>query len=94
ITAGIGEEVLFRAVIQGGLQSTLGIPVAIAISAFIFGVCHALTRFYLILATIMGIYLSLVWISTGQLLGPIITHAVYDFIVLVWYFRLRVSPTY
>ena len=57
-------------------------------------VCHALTKFYLILATIMGIYLSLVWMSTGQLLSPIITHAVYDFIVLIWYLRLRVSPNY
>ncbi|MBT5926741.1 MAG: CPBP family intramembrane metalloprotease [Verrucomicrobia bacterium] len=94
IAAGVSEEVLFRAVIQGGIQSALGIPVALAISAFLFGVCHALTKFYLVLATIMGVYLSLVWMSTGQLLSPIITHAVYDFIVLIWYLRLRVSPNY
>lgn len=89
IVAGISEEVLFRAIIQGGLQSATGIPIAIAISAILFGICHALTKFYFILATIMGIYLSLVWMSTSQLLSPIITHAVYDFIVLVWYLRIR-----
>ena len=89
IAAGISEEVLFRAVIQAGLQSAIGIPVAVAFSAILFGVCHALTKFYFILATIMGIYLSLVWMSTDQLLSPIITHAVYDFIVLIWYLRIR-----
>lgn len=94
IAAGISEEVLFRAVIQGGLQSALGIPIAIMISSFLFGICHALTRFYLVLATIMGVYLSLVWMSTGQLLGPIITHTVYDFVVLIWYLCLGVKPNY
>lgn len=92
--AGISEEVLFRAIIQGGLQSILGIPIAITLSAFLFGICHALTRFYLVLATIMGVYLSIVWMSTGQLLSPIVTHAVYDFIVLIWYLRLGVKPNY
>ena len=51
IAAGISEEVLFRAVIQGGLQSALGMPIAVAISALLFGVCHALTKFYFVLAT-------------------------------------------
>ena len=38
IAAGISEEVLFRAVIQGGLQSASGTPIAVAISALLFGV--------------------------------------------------------
>ena len=92
IVAGVSEEVLFRAVIEGGLQSPMGLPLAIAISALLFGFCHALTQFYLILATIMGIYLSLVWMSTDQLVSPIVTHAVYDFIVLVWYLRPGIRP--
>ena len=92
IAAGISEEVLFRAVIQGGLQSVSGMPLALAISALLFGLCHALTKFYFMLATLMGVYLSLVWISTSQLLSPMIAHALYDFIVLVWYLRLRVKP--
>ena len=92
IAAGISEEVLFRGVIQGGLQSASGLPIAVAISALLFGVCHALTKFYFILATLMGVYFSLVWMSTSQLLSPMIAHALYDFIVLVWYLRLRVKP--
>ncbi len=94
ITAGISEEVLFRAVIQGGIQAAAGLPLAIFVSAFLFGLCHALTRFYFILASLIGVYLSMVWMATDQLLSPIITHAVYDFIVLHWYLRLRVSPNY
>lgn len=92
IAAGISEEVLFRAVIQGGLQSASGLPIAVVISALLFGVCHALTKFYFVLATLIGVYLSLVWISTSQLISPMIAHALYDFIVLVWYLRLRVKP--
>jgi len=85
LVAGISEEILFRGVIQGGAQTSMGAPAAIVLSAVLFGACHALTPFYFVLATFMGVYMSVVWMATGQLLAPIITHAVYDFLVLVWY---------
>ena len=93
--AGISEEILFRGVIQGGLQALMGVPGAILLSAVLFGACHALTPFYFVLATLMGVYMSLVWLATGEILAPIITHAVYDFLVLIWYlkaFQTRKTP--
>ena len=35
----------------------------------------------------MGLYLSLVWMASGQLISPIITHAAYDLLALGWYVR-------
>lgn len=93
LVAGISEEILFRGVIQGGTQISMGTPAAILLSAVLFGACHALTPFYFVLATFMGVYMSVVWLATGQLLAPIITHAVYDFLVLVWYLKMSPSST-
>jgi len=85
--AGIGEEVLFRGVIEGGLTSTVGRWPAMMIAALLFGLCHALTPLYFFLATMMGLYLSLVWMASDQLISPIITHAAYDLLALGWYVR-------
>lgn len=87
IVAGISEEILFRGVIEGGAKSSIGTVAAILLSAVIFGACHALTKFYFVLATFMGVYMSVVWMATGQLLAPIVTHAVYDFLILLWYLK-------
>jgi len=91
LVAGISEEILFRGVIQGGAQASMGVPAAIVLSAVLFGACHALTPFYFVLATFMGAYMSVVWMATEQLLAPILTHAVYDFLVLVWYLKASQS---
>lgn len=91
LVAGISEEILFRGVIQGGAQASMGVPAAILLSAVLFGACHALTPFYFVLATFMGAYMSLVWMATEQLSAPILTHAVYDFLVLVWYLKASQS---
>ncbi len=85
--AGISEEVLFRGLIQGGLQPGLGTPLAILISATLFGACHALSRFYFLLATLIGVYMSLLYLATDQLLSPIVAHAGYDFFVLMHYLK-------
>ena len=85
--AGMGEEVLFRGVIEGGLTSIVGRWPAMMIAALLFGLCHALTPLYFFLATMMGLYLSLVWMASGQLISPIITHAAYDLLALGWYVR-------
>jgi membrane protease YdiL (CAAX protease family) len=74
VCAGLGEEIFFR----GLLQSTLGtIP-----SALVFGVLHALTLFYFLLATAIGLYFSLLLATSGNLLVPVVAHAVYDLFAL------------
>jgi membrane protease YdiL (CAAX protease family) len=85
--AGIGEELLFRGVVQPLLAAWLGTVAGVIIASTIFGLLHAVTPTYAILATAVGIYLGGLALVTGNLLGPIIAHSLYDFIALVYLTR-------
>jgi len=90
--AGLGEELLFRGVIFVALARPLGVPLALVISSLLFGALHAFTRAYVVYATLMGLYLGALLMATGNLLVPILAHAVYDFIALAYFVRWRGSP--
>lgn len=91
--AGLGEEMLFRGIVQGGIADWLGPPagiwIALATAAILFGFVHAITPTYAILAGVIGLYLGGLWMLTGNLLAPISTHAVYDFVALVYLMKIR-----
>jgi membrane protease YdiL (CAAX protease family) len=95
IAAGVGEEALFRGFMQGGLVKFApgvgGIVLAIAISSILFGLAHAMSPAYFAMATLMSVYLGLVFYGTGNLLAPIVTHALYDFVTLVYLLK-RARP--
>jgi hypothetical protein len=84
IAAGIGEEVLFRGLIQAGLAqllpSSFALVGSLLIASIVFGLCHYLSNTYLALATLAGIYFGLLMLASGSLLPAIIAHALYDFI--------------
>lgn len=86
--AGVGEEVLFRAVLQGGLSVHTDPVVGVLAASFLFAACHALTKGYFAAAFCIGIYLGMIWQAAGNLLAPIVAHAVYDFLAL-WCFLRR-----
>jgi len=87
--AGLGEEMLFRAVIQGALSNSYGIAVGLGVASLIFGMAHWITRTYVIIAGLIGVYLGSLWMWTGNLLVPITTHAVYDFLALLLFLKLK-----
>ncbi|MGQ9575702.1 MAG: lysostaphin resistance A-like protein [Thermoguttaceae bacterium] len=93
LLAGLGEEMLFRGVIQNALQARIGPPfgtwVGWLLSSFLFGAAHAVSATYAILATLIGLYLGRLWIETGNLLVPVVAHAAYDFLALVYLVRVR-----
>ena len=89
LLAGVGEELLFRGVIQTGLSTLLGPWPALMVAALIFGALHALTRAYFIIATLMGLYLGWIYLSSGNLLIPILIHFLYDWIVLRYWLARR-----
>lgn len=88
VAAGFGEELLFRALIQGGLSARWGIPAGLIAASILFGLVHYLSTAYAFYATLMGVYLGWLWIASGNLLVPVTTHAIYDFFLLVWMRRL------
>ncbi|OAB58111.1 hypothetical protein AY599_07275 [Leptolyngbya valderiana BDU 20041] len=89
LSAGIFEELLFRAVIQQGLETSFGLWPALLLASLLFGLAHAMTRAYLVLATLMGLYLGALYAWTDQLLAPMLTHFLYDWAVLTWLLRKR-----
>ena len=85
--AGVSEEVLFRGVVQVALARVLPEAAALLTASVLFGLVHFATRTYAILAGVMGLYLGMLFLVQGNLLTPIITHALYDFVALVYVAR-------
>ncbi len=83
--AGLSEELLFRGVIQPWIESSWGMTAGLVGSNIIFGLAHAVTPLYAVLATLVGIYLSLSLDYGGDrnLLVPIVIHGLYDFLAFI-----------
>ncbi|MEN6458995.1 MAG: CPBP family intramembrane glutamic endopeptidase [Thermoguttaceae bacterium] len=94
--AGLGEESLFRGVVQSAVASSLGGAhgpwIGLLVAAVLFGLLHLATPTYGVLATLMGGYFGWIWLATGNLLVPIAAHAVYDFLVLLYFVKRRQPP--
>lgn len=88
LAAGLGEEMLFRGLIQAGLAQWISGPLhvwlALLIASVAFGACHWLTHTYAVLAMVIGLYLGWLFIATENLLTPITAHAAYDFVALIY----------
>jgi len=83
ICAGFGEELLFRGVLQQKLAESAGLIPAISLTSVAFGAAHFLTPTYFLLSFIGSIFFGVVLIqSNGNLLVPIIAHAVYDYVAV------------
>ncbi len=92
LVAGIGEEFLFRGALQGALGRDWGTGLGMAAASLLFGLVHALTATYVLLAALLGAYLGWLFLLTGNLLPPIMAHAVYDFLALLFLLRARPGP--
>jgi uncharacterized protein len=87
LLAGFGEEMLVRGVLQGWLTEQVPVAWAVLLTAVVFGLAHYLSGFYFLFATLIGIYLGVVYHLTGNLLVVSIAHALYDWIVIRIYLR-------
>jgi uncharacterized protein len=92
LLAGVCEEALFRAVLQGALTKGIGTVWALAIASAVFGLFHFVSPAYAIVATLIGAYFGVLWMFTDNLLAPITAHAAYDFAALVYFLRFT-KPT-
>jgi membrane protease YdiL (CAAX protease family) len=87
ISAGVGEELLFRGFLQAAIADWTNPWIALAIASLLFGLAHFITPMYAVLATLLGAYLGGLWLACDNLLAPIVTHALYDFLALVYLLR-------
>jgi membrane protease YdiL (CAAX protease family) len=95
LLAGMGEEMLFRGIVQSWVADKAGGPygvgIGLAVAAAIFGLLHCVTLTYALLAACIGLYLGAIWLATGNLLVPITSHALYDFLAFVYLVQIRKS---
>jgi membrane protease YdiL (CAAX protease family) len=87
--AGIGEELLFRGLLQLGLSTFLYVWLAVLLTSFVFGLAHAVTPTYCFLAFVISLYFGFLFVYTGNLFVPIAIHALYDFFVFLF---IRFTP--
>lgn len=85
--AGVGEELLFRGVVQEVIAHRFGLLVGLSAASTLFGLLHPLSRTYAVLTGLVGLYLGGLMLATESLVAPIVTHAVYDFVALVYLMR-------
>ena len=76
ILAGFAEELLFRGVIQ--------VKMGIIAASIMFGLLHCVTPAYVVIATIIGFYIGIIYHLYQSLLIPIQLHCIYDFGALVY----------
>ena len=87
--AGVGEEVLFRGVIQEALAGRLPGWAAILAAGLLFGAAHWVSLTYAVLAATVGCYLGALYHLTGTLAAPVVTHASYDLVALLVLARMK-----
>jgi membrane protease YdiL (CAAX protease family) len=84
LLAGVSEECLFRGVLEP-LLSRWGPFYGLIACNVLFGICHAVTPTYAVIAGLMGVYLSLTLRLTSEpnLIIPIACHSLYDLVAFV-----------
>ncbi|MDR1383526.1 MAG: CPBP family intramembrane metalloprotease [Planctomycetaceae bacterium] len=93
VLAGVGEELFFRGILQtlitrwigGELRGTI---VGILVTALFFGLAHPISKFYVVVCILTGVYLGWLFVQTNNLTIPVIVHAFYDFCIFLYFPRL------
>jgi len=90
LLAAVGEEFVFRGVLQNSLSAKYSSWVAILIASGVFGVLHV-WRFPA--AFMLGAFLGTLYVVTGSLIAPIVAHITINSVVVIGSFVLeRAEP--
>ena len=89
ILSGIGEELFFRGFLQTTIAhwcggETRGLVIAIVITSILFGLAHPISKLYVFLCFVIGLYLGVIFAWSGNnLIAPILLHAIYNFVIFL-----------
>lgn len=89
VLAGLGEELLFRGVIQTALVQSTSPTIGVVLASLLFGLVHWVTFAYFLLAAAMGLYLGWLYHLTGNLMVVVLVHSLYDWAAILYYLRRR-----
>jgi membrane protease YdiL (CAAX protease family) len=84
VAAGVGEELLFRGALQPWIASWTHPLIALSVVSLLFGLAHAMSTSYFVLAALIGGYLGWLALEYDDLITPIVAHGVYDFVALLY----------
>ena len=88
LAAGVGEELLFRGLLQSGMAQWLDVPnaawIALIAASVLFGLAHMVSLTYAVVAALIGVYLGAIMLMTNNILTPIVAHGLYDFLALLY----------
>lgn len=86
VGSGVGEEIIFRGLVQTALSGWVGVPFGIVFASLIFGAMHIPPKRelagWMVFAALIGVYLGLLYAWTGNIVAPAVTHALVNFINL------------
>jgi membrane protease YdiL (CAAX protease family) len=85
--AGVGEELLFRGVVQTLIGRWTTPVFGLIAASVLFGFAHALSKLYFIFATLVGLCFGWLMLAFNDLVAPIVAHSFYDFIALAYIAR-------
>jgi uncharacterized protein len=91
LSAGVGEEMLFRGVLQTSLGAWLGVGWGLVVASILFGLLHPISLPYIFVTIVLGFYIGGAFLLTGNLLTVMVTHAVYDLALMAYLLRYH-SP--
>lgn len=84
LLAVILEEMLFRSLLIGALGQALPVPLLILLFSAVFGLMHSSQGNLGVLITgILGVWLSLLFVWSGSLVLPVVTHYTINFLQLL-----------
>ena len=78
------EEWLFRGIFQTKMSLMFGNEIALAVSGLVFGLLHAVTPVYALLAGAASVFFGYLYNTSNNLAVPMVCHAVYDVGALIW----------
>jgi membrane protease YdiL (CAAX protease family) len=87
LSAGVGEEMLFRGVLQTSFASWVGMGWGLVLAGILFGLLHPISLPYIFVTIMLGFYLGGVFLRTGNLLTVMVTHSVYDLALMAYLLR-------
>jgi membrane protease YdiL (CAAX protease family) len=93
LLAGVGEELLFRGVLQTAIARWTTPLVGLAITSLLFGAAHALSITSFALSTAIGLGLGLLVWHYQEVVSAMLAHALYDFVALLYISRSRLSES-
>lgn len=82
VIAPIVEETIFRGLLFSGLRGPAGLWPALVISSFLFGLAHLLAPLWMIMLTVLGMWLGAAFHRYGSLIVPVVGHTVFNVIML------------